>query len=70
MDKVISGIILSGLNSDRLAPSCRCELLPEDALNLNTDIPPHVVLATVFMVATDLKFKWESRVAKFSLPSL
>ena len=42
------------------------QLLPEDplTLNLNTDFPPHVELVAVFMVATDLKFMWESRVAK------
>ena len=42
------------------------QLLPEDplTLNLNTDLPPNFELVAVFMVATDLKFMWESRVAK------
>ena len=42
------------------------ELLPEDALtmNLNSDISPDVELAAVYMLATGLKFIWESRVAK------
>ena len=42
------------------------ELLPEDVLTLNlkSDISPDEEQAAVYMLATGLKFIWESRVAK------